>query len=188
MIINLFNKNIAKILLLFSLSPGSKYSRNEIKLKTRMNNVPLDNSLSELLTLKAINQKDRLYFINLENNLIMQIIEDSRKRLSNLPLNVQTEITEFISDISKIENIPKIILFGSYSKLIFSDKSDIDIAVILNSKENKKIEKKIESVALKISNKYKKDIQPHFFTNQDLKHKEDPLIKDILKNGRFLIE
>jgi len=96
---------------------------------------------------------------------------------------------EFVSSIGKLMGIEKIILFGSYVKLIYSDKSDVDIAIILDNqiKNKEKVEKKISFAAEKISKKYKIDVQEHFFMLKDLKHKEDPLIKDILKNGKEII-
>ena len=188
MIVSLFDKNIAKILLLFSISPGSKYYRNEIKEKTGMNNVPLDNSLAELLALEILRLEGRMYSLNIENRLVMQIIEDAKKKLGGLPLKVQIEIVDFISDVSKIGVVNKVILFGSYAKLVYSDKSDMDIALVLEDIKNMvQFEKKIERVALKVSDKYGKEIQVHFFSEGDLKHKEDPLIRDILKNGRGLV-
>ena len=48
-------------------------------------------------------------------------------------------------------------------------------------------DKIISSIARKISIKYKKDIHAHLFLESDLKHKEDKLIKDILRNGRVLV-
>lgn len=187
MIINLIDKNYAKLLLFMTISPGSRYSRKEIYEKTGMNNVPLDNSLNVLVNLKLIKEENKLYSLILENETIQQLIKE-RKIISNLPLKVQFILLEFISYAISPKSINKIILFGSYAKLIFSEKSDIDIAVIFPNKiKNKeKIEKKILIFEEKLSKKYKKDIQSHFFLEQDLKQK-DPLIKDILRNGIILI-
>ena len=188
MMINLIDRNFSRIILFFAISPGSRYSRKEIKEKTSMNNVPLDISLGKLLNLRIINEKNRLYFLNLENQIVNQILEEKEK-FSNLPLNIQFILIEFIEMILKFKPIKDIVLFGSYTKLIFSDKSDIDIAVIFADKikNRERIEKKISALSQKISKKYKKSVQEHFFVESDLKHKEDPLIKDILKNGRSLI-
>ena len=178
----------AEILLFLALSPGSKYARNEIKEKTGLNNVPLDGALSELLMFKLIKSEKKLYFINLENNLSGQIFNETKEKIGSLPLKVQFILLDFISAVSKFRGMEKIILFGSYAKLIYSDKSDVDIALVFDNDNSKKnAEKKISIFAEKISRKYKKEIQEHFFIEDDLKHKEDPLIKDILRNGRVLI-
>ena len=188
MLINFFNKNNARIMLFLALSPGSKYSRKEIKERTKLNNMPLDNSLNILLNLDAINEQKRLYYLNLEN-LFIQLLLKEKTKMSNLPLKIQFLLLDFADYILRLKSIKEIILFGSYAKLIFSEKSDVDIAVILADKarNKEKIEKKISAFEKKLSKKYKKDIQIHFFNESDLKHKEDPLIKDILKNGRTLL-
>jgi predicted nucleotidyltransferase len=187
MIINLIDKNYAKIISFLAVSPGSRYSRKEIKEKTEMNNIPLDNSLNALSNLKIINESNRLYSLNLENSLIQQFMKE-RGRISNLPLNIQFMLIEFTGHISKLKSIKKIILFGSYSKLIFSEKSDVDLAIIFPDKIKAELTKnKISRFEDKLSKKYKKNIQSHFFTESDLKHKEDPLIRDILRNGIGLL-
>lgn len=184
MIISLLNKNSAKILLLFSTSPGRRYLRKEIQEKTEINNVPLDSSLAELLSSKLIMKKRRIYSLNLENNLASQIL-DELKELSSIPLKIKFILNDFVFYMSKVKGINSILLFGSYSKLIFSDKSDIDIAVICESKGE--TEDKAITITDRLSKEYKKNIHVNFFSGQDLKHKKDPLIKDILRNGKKLI-
>lgn len=184
MIINLINKNSAKVILLFSTSPGRKYLRKEIKEKTEINNVPLDASLAELLNLKMIMKKGKIYSLNLENNLVSQIFEEL-KEMSYIPLKIKFMLNDFVFYVSKIKGINNIILFGSYAKLIFSDKSDIDIVVICESKSE--MESKVVPIADRLSKEYKKNIHVNFFSEQDLKHKKDPLIKDILRNGKRIL-
>jgi predicted nucleotidyltransferase len=188
MMINLMDKNYSKIILLLIISPGSSYSREEIKEKTNMNNVPLDSSLNTLLNLKILNLNKKLYSLNINSSLVQYIIKEKGK-LSNLPLKIQYIIIEFINKVSKLRKISHIILFGSYSKLIFTEKSDVDIAVIFSdkTKEKNNIEKKILEYEESLSKRYKTNIQTHFFMESDLKHKEDPLIKDILRNGVDLL-
>lgn len=186
MIINLIDKNLARVLLFLAISPGSNYTREEIKNRIQMNNVPLDESLNRLLALGAIKLNGKTYHLNLDNEFIKNMIYEAKEILGNLPLVVQFEITNFIHGILKMDRIKKGILFGSYSKLIYSEKSDIDIALIMCG-DKKRSEKKIEIFADKISSEYKKRIEIHFFSEKDMKHREDPLIKDILKNGRVLV-
>lgn len=54
MIIGLFNKDVFKILTVLSLSPGSRFLRKELKEKTKMNNINLDNALNILLNSNII--------------------------------------------------------------------------------------------------------------------------------------
>lgn len=186
MLINLIDKNCAKIISLFAISPGSNYNRKEIQDWTKLNNLILDNSLNKLLFFKVILGNQKIYSLNFENYFIKEILKEEAK-IVQLPLKVQFVLIDFINSLSKLK-INEVILFGSYSKLIFTEKSDIDIAIILKNEKSKlKIEKMTGNFARKISKKYKKEIQIHFFNKNDLKHKEDPLIKDILRNGKRLV-
>jgi predicted nucleotidyltransferase len=177
-----------RVFLFLAISPGSKYNRDEIKQKTEMNNVPLDASLNKLYALHLLNKEEKIYSLNLENNIV-KILIDERRKIANLPLKIQFIILDAVENILRIRNIKGAILFGSYSKLIFHEKSDIDLAVILDDKIkiSGEIERNISLSAKKISKKYKKDIQVHYFQESDIKHKEDPLIKDIMRNGISLI-
>lgn|SRR3989338_148201 len=188
MIINLIDRNSASVIAFLAISPGSRYLRNEIKDKTGLNNVTLDYALAGLLNFKLIKVEGRIYSLNLENHLAKQILEEIKSKFNSLPLKIQIILLDFISSVSKIRGIESIILFGSYAKLIYSEKSDLDIAIIFNNERSKdKAEDKISSIVDKLSSKYKKEIQEHLFVKEDLKHKEDLLIKDIIRNGRVLI-
>ncbi|MEW6063011.1 MAG: hypothetical protein AB1571_01405, partial [Nanoarchaeota archaeon] len=69
----IFDKDIFKILTIFSLSSGSKFKRNEFKEKTKLNNIPLDNALLKLIKANLFKKEKKFYSINFENNNI-QII------------------------------------------------------------------------------------------------------------------
>ena len=188
MLINLIDKSCAKILLFLALSPGSNYRRNEIKDKTKLNNVTLDITLNKLTSLNMLNNKKKIYSLNISNELVKYVLNEA-KGISSFPLMVQYLVLDLINKLIELKGIKSIILFGSYFKLIFSDKSDLDIAIILdNSAKNKSIlDKKVSLISRKISKKYKKEIHYHLFLESDLKHKEDPLIRDILRNGKVLV-
>ena len=190
MISNLFKEDITKILTYFLISPGSRHTRKEIKEKTNMNNIPLDKALKSLLTLKILKIEKSMYTLNQANEKSREILLIMKKEYDyfGLPHDIFNLLVKISSSISDLKEIREIVLFGSYSKLIYTDKSDIDIAIILEDKiKNKvKIEEIIEKRINKIEEKSKKLIEPHFFVNQELKEK-DPIIKDIIKNGKSLI-
>ncbi|MEK6888936.1 MAG: nucleotidyltransferase domain-containing protein [Nanoarchaeota archaeon] len=189
---NTFDKNIVKVLSFLLISPGSRYKRKELKDKTKMNNVPLDNTLKKLKSLKIIEEKKNIISLNLieeENKEIFNIISREYKSF-NLPYNIFNILVEISEKLSKINEINEAILFGSYSKLIYTDKSDIDIVIIFKDKIKKMNikEKQINNEIRKISKKSNKDIQLHFFSVKDIKeNKSDPLIKDILRNGKKIL-
>lgn len=181
----IFNKDIFKILFLFSVSPGSRFDRKYIKEKVLMNNVPLDNALNALLVANIIKKEKRLYSINFDNPFAknaLSMASHEYNSLKQIPLNVFFLILDFISSIAnaKIEAY----LFGSYSKLIYHDKSDIDLAILGKGFDKSMFNK----IAQKLEKKYNKKLELHFFDKSEFySNKKDPLVKDIIKNGVRLI-
>ena len=185
MISLIFNKDIFKILTIFSVSPGSRFKRNELKEKTKLNNVPLDNALAKLLKTSILKKEKTLISINFENQIaksLLEIISWQYKSLKEVPLNVYFLLIDLIDSIALIK--AEVYLFGSYSKLIYNENSDVDIALIITSIDKSIISK----IVNKIEKKYNKKIALHIFDKQKFyKNKKDPLIKDIIKNGVKLI-
>lgn len=189
---NILDKNLVKVLSFFLISPGSRYNRRDIQEKTKMNNLPLDNTIQRLLALKLIKKNKQLYNLNFdmeENKKIFSIISNEYKYF-NLPYKIFNILTEISNIFLKIREINSAILFGSFAKLIHNEKSDIDIAIILKNKikNTQKTEKIIKDRISKIAKKNKKEIELHFFIQKDLQAgKTDPLIEDILKNGKEIL-
>jgi len=182
--IQIFNKDVLKVLTIFSTSPGSKFLRNELKEITRLNNVVLDNVLTLLINSKIIEKQKRLLVLkyNEKARKLIKIIFEEYKSLKEIPFEVYFSLIELINFLSKFKGV-KVYLFGSYSKLIYKRDSDIDIAIIsekINKSDINKLVNKIEKV-------YGKKIELHFFGKNFYKNKKDPLVKDILKNGVELI-
>src|SRR3989344_7771269 len=129
----LLKNNAAKILAVFSLSPGSRLNRKTIKEKTKMNNIILDKTLNQLVNFNFLS-KDKIYFVlnfkNKETQNILKIISEDYNKLKQMPLYSYFMILDIFEEISKIKNIGNVYLFGSYSKLIFKENSDIDFAVV----------------------------------------------------------
>ncbi len=184
--IALFNKNIVRILTVFSLSPGSRFNRETLRKKALLNNVSINKSISTLTNLKILSKEKNLYGLNFKNDSVKQLIEltsDNYTKLKKLPLNAYFLILDITYEISRIRNIGEVYLFGSYSKLIFKDNSDIDIAII-SEKPNKK---DINKIISKIEKKFKKTIEIHYFTKEFYQNKKDPFVKEILQSGVKLI-
>jgi predicted nucleotidyltransferase len=182
MISNIFDKDIVKVFSFFAISPGSRHLRKEVKEKTDMNNIVLDNVLSKLLSLKVLKKEKNLYCLNLgaeETEILFKIREEYLK--INVPYNVFNILAGLCDKLSKIKGIEEVYLFGSFAKLIYHEKSDIDLAVFVSEKIDKlKLEKKIKKMP-----KTEK-IEIHVFSKEDKKEK-DLLIKDILRNGKKIL-
>ena len=187
MISQIFTQDCFKIMILFSLSPGSKFNRKEIKEKVRLNNVPLDKALVNLSNSKMLKKEGKIYALDFENEHTQKLIEivgKDHKKLKTLPLIVFYLLVDLISFLS-LERKIEVFLFGSYAKLIYKEKSDVDIAVLYFKKIDKK---QINKIVLKLERVYNKNIEIHYFDKMLFyKNKKDPLIKDILRNGERLI-
>ena len=186
MIASNFNKDIFEVLTIFSMSPGSRFSRKELKEKTRLNNVNLDNALNSLINADIIKKERKYFSFNLEGNKeIITLVSKEYKKLKEIPLDSYFSVINIIFLLNKFRKI-SVYLFGSYAKLVFREGSDIDIAVISNS-INDKGRKKINEGAQKIERKYGKRIEVHYFGMNFYKNRKDPLVKEIIKNGVKLI-
>ena len=181
MITQLFTQDCVKIMFLFSLSPGSRFDRNMVKEKVMLNNISLDRAIRHLLSSNIIKREKRFYSINFENEYskrLLEICSKQHKELKEIPLNIFFLLMDFIKVVSLIKGMD-VFLFGSYSKLIYSEKSDVDIAIISD--------KTVPLKTTKLEKKYGKIIEVHYFKKDFWKNKKDPLIKSILKDGIKLI-
>lgn len=184
--IELFDASILKILTVFSISQGSRLNRKTIKEKTMIPNVVLDKNLSKLLNLRVLSKERNLFFLNFKNNKIKYIIEvvyEKYAQLKQLPLKEYFIILNLTDKLSETKNINDVYLFGSYAKLIFTESSDIDIAIISDGVDKKEVKKIID----KLEKKHKKRIEVHYFTRKFYVNKRDRLVKEILQHGIKII-
>jgi predicted nucleotidyltransferase len=178
MITNIFDKDCAKILTVFGLSPGSRFIRKDLQTQTRLYNVPLDSSLQKLISASIISKSEKYY--SLKDRDVMGIISKEYRRFKELPLATYFAIMDLAYMLSS--KPADIILFGSYAKLTYNIDSDVDVAVIGDVKVNEKSISNIERT-------YGKRIQVHYFTKEEFyKNKNDALVKSILKDGIRITE
>ena len=186
MIIHVFNRDILEILTIFSISPGSRFLRKELKEKTRLNNVNLDNSLAALMNSGIIKKEGRFLSLNLDRSReLISIISSQYKKAKELPLDAYFSIIAIVYFLSKFKGI-NVYLFGSYSKLVYKDTSDIDLAIVAD-KIDDKAKKEINALAQKTELRYGKKIELHYFGLNFYKNRKDSLVREILKNGLRLI-
>ena len=186
MILQIFNKDILEVLTVFSISPGSRFLRKELKERTKLNNVNLDNALNILLNTNLIKKEKRFLLLNLESaKSIINLVSEQYRELRELPLDVYFSIATLIFYLSKLSGIDAY-LFGSYAKLVFKETSDIDMAIV-SDKVIAADKKEINALIQKINSRYGKKIEIHYFGKNFYKNKNDSLVKEILKNGIKLI-
>ncbi len=188
MITPIFDKDALQILTVFSISPGSRFLRRELKDRTKLNNVNLDNAINILLNSKLIKKEKRLLSLNLDSDKTKQVIDltsNEYKKLRGLPLDVYFSITNIIFYLSKLKDID-VYLFGSYAKLVFKENSDIDILIVSDT-INIKQKREINVLAQKLELRYKKKIELHYFSMGFYKNKRDHFVQEVLRNGVRLL-
>jgi predicted nucleotidyltransferase len=88
-----------------------------------------------------------------------------------------------LKDWSKTKNkfVERVVLFGSVSKGTENSSSDIDLFVLVNSRDHKeKTEKSLEEISINCVKLYGNVLNPYILTNKELQEKKDSqLIKNI---------
>ncbi|MBS3166319.1 nucleotidyltransferase domain-containing protein [Candidatus Woesearchaeota archaeon] len=187
MISPLFHSDCFKVLSLYGLSPGSRFNRSEIKQRTKLHNVLLDKALALLLSSGMIRKEKRYFSLNFENEYtqpVMELVRKQHKQMRELPLLIYHLITDVVAAISIFKEM-EVYLFGSYAKLIYTDKSDIDLAVIHTKKFTKKGQ--ITKIISKMEKNYNKKIEVHYFEKEGFYRNKDLLVRSIIKDGIRLI-
>ena len=183
----IFDKDSFKVLSVFSLSPGSRLRRNEIKAMTRLNNVTLDNALARLSNCGIVKIEKNLYELNFEKDetkKVIELVSRQYKELRELPLNVFFVLSDAVDALSTVKGV-EVYLFGSYAKLVYREKSDIDLAVILKPGQKAP---DLTKLSAKLEKIYGKKVQIHDFESEAFyKNKKDPLVSEILRNGVKLL-
>ncbi len=173
----LFNNAIYKIVTIYSVEPGSRWRRKELQEFTRLPNQPLDTALLKLQQAGVLKREKNLYA--LAEKTISNIIREEYERLGALPFNIYFALVDLVELFAKQK--VTLILFGSYAKLTYTKHSDLDIAVLHGKRYKKERTEKLER-------RYNITIELHEFDKHAfLKNKKDPLVKEILRNGKQLI-
>ncbi|MBI2653555.1 nucleotidyltransferase domain-containing protein [Candidatus Woesearchaeota archaeon] len=186
MIASIFNKDVLEVLTLFSVSPGSKFLRKELKERTKLNNINLDNAINTLLNSDLIKKEKRFLLLNFDNaKEIIKVVSNEYKTLRELPFDAYFSVINIIFHLSKLKGIHAY-LFGSYAKLVYKETSDIDIAIV-SDKITANEKKEINRLTRKLETRYRKKIEFHYFGMNFYKNKKDPIVQEIIKNGVRLI-
>ena len=186
-----------KILLVLAEAPGKAVSRKEIQNLTKLDNKVLTKFLSLLKKFDMIREdklgKTHYYKLNLSNPFVEQaigLIRLEKRELNNPDFFVLNVLREFTYELTNanLDNLQKVILFGSYAKRTYTRDSDIDVAIILNEK-NPNDELLITEISYRLNKRFGKEVQPHYYSAKefDEQKKKDGLAREIARDGIFLI-
>ena len=182
----IFDTNCFKILSLFAVSPEPGYKRNEIKEKTKLNNVPLDKALTKLLSSHVLAVENNVYKLDMENKSTKRAVKIALRQyqaLNELPFDLYLLLTDLVEEFSYIKNLE---LYLSDDPLKSSyQKSSIEITIITPRAVDKK---SISKTITKLTTKYRRQVEVHDFISAAFyKNPDDPKVKDLKDNGIKLI-
>ena len=96
--------------------------------------------------------------------------------------NVKYILKKIANELSEINEIKAVILYGSLARGEFTSRSDIDLFIITSKEKKDKIEGKI----IELENQLQRSIQPTIRTETQLKRTDSGLIQNIFQEGKVL--
>ena len=188
------SKAVWRVFIVLADAPGQGVTKDEIKKITKLGGNSLFNSIEILLKNKIILKnkfgKKTYYKLNLNNKYnksLIDIIKLEKEDLNNLSFKLSIILREYVRQLTSIININEIYVFGSAVKNSFREDSDIDIAIITEKELTTKERIEIEKVNEKLKKRFKKEIQPHFFTEEEFKKSKSLLIEQVHRDGIKLV-
>lgn len=182
----IFDTNCFKILSLFSAFPETGYKRNEIKEKTRLNNVPLDKALTKLLLSHVLTVENNVYGLDMNDKNTKRAVKIALRQyraLNELPFDLYLLLIDLIDGFSYIKNL-ELYLSDDPSKSSYQ-KSSIEITIVTPKEVDKK---SISAMVKKLTTKYRKQVEVHdFITTSFYQNKNDPKVKNLIDTGIKLI-
>ena len=174
----LFRPAVFKVLMLFSLEPGKKFTRKEIKEHTKLNNVPLDSALRLLEASGVISRERRMYKLDFERGeMIVELVRKEHAKFNRIPLRAYFAVVDIAERLAKEKC--DVYLFGSYAKGSFTAESDLDIAVISAKDVDLGFVKRFEK-------KYQIKIEVHSFGTEFYRHRSDKFVREVLEGIRII--
>lgn len=186
-----------KILFVLAEAPGKAVSRKDMQNLTKMGNKAVTKFLLllnkfDIISLNKIG-KTYYYKLNLSNDFVIQLLETiqlEKKKLNNVDFVILNLLREFVYELTNVnlDNLNKVILFGSYAKRTYTSKSDIDVAIVLKEKSTSD-ELLIAELIGKLNKRFKKEIQPHYYVQKEFNElqKKDRLMQEITRDGIVLM-
>ncbi len=182
-----------KIFQTFYESSKDKIYFNELKNLTKLSNSSLQNTLKLLIEGKILEKQETkanvFYIIKNKRFFILEYAKIAINKFEKLHRNVRIPLKDFIKKIPK--ELISIVLFGSAARGSETEKSDIDLLVILFQFDNDLIQKEYEKKIIKQIESIKNDVQTQaihhislaFTTLNKFREEKDYLVTQAKKTG-----
>mgnify|MGYP001582770662 CR=1 FL=1 len=130
-----------------------------------------------------------LYQVNPENYLVQNVFGHQFEAEAAMPGKVVALVTKSLIDSPK-SDVVSIVLFGSMARGTARLGSDLDLLVVLPTKEGvQTVEARVEHLRDLLFRRFNVPLSPCIQTLSELRHKHQrklPLIREILKDGRTI--
>ena len=182
----IFDTNCYKILSFFAIHEGAAFRRNEIKEKTRLNNVPLDKALNKLALSHTLSIDHGTYRLNEASKQIKRAAKITLRQyqaLNDLPFDGYLLLIDVVEALSQVKGL-ELYLRDDPSKTKYQ-KSGIEITIVTP----KGVDMGLLSGSIKkLTGKYRKQVEIHDFLTADLqKRLADPKIKEMIDGSIKII-
>lgn len=188
----MLTKKQIQILKIFAENMPSELTFKEIKIKSKQkSNNLLQTALKEFLKQNIILAKKignvHTYKLNLKNNLTLSYLDVLNQSKNNLPVKISNLLEEIQLAINGETTFFILLVFGSYAKSKDTKKSDLDVAVIIESDHQRK---KIIPLLETIKRRELIKIDYHILLSSEyiemLSEKFENLAKQIQKNNLII--
>lgn len=182
---------IAIIRLLVSKSADFKATGREIAKLTRFSAPAAHAALKELYNqgvLKLDNiGKQHIYSIDNNNRIVQKILKPMFKEEISLKDELKDFLIKRVQEAGIKKKIVSLLLYGSLQKGITNDKSDVDAAIIVKNKENKKeIEEKfLNDISVKFHDYFNAHLDTYIKTVKEFRarlKKNLPPVSTLMKS------
>lgn len=187
------SKAVWRILLVLSEAPGQGITKEEIRKITKLGGNSLFKSINLLTKNNIINYKKfgkrTYYYLNLNNKYsknIVEIINLEKKENNNMDQKILIILRELIRKIIDLIDVENIYVFGSIVKHSYSEKSDIDLALIIGKELSVKEKVELEKIKEGIEKRFKRKIETHVFKKGEFNYK-NKLAEQVQRDGVMLI-
>jgi len=186
-------KAVWRILAVLAESPGQGVTKEEIRKVTKLGGNSLFKPIQLLMKTEILNckrfGKRRYYSINLENKYAQQIAEMirlERKDMNNMGQAIVTLLRECLRKILDLIEVESVYVFGSVVKSSYDEKSDVDIAIVIEKSLSTKAKINLEKETEKLEERFGREIQIHFFTKEEF-DKGGKLVGEVQRDGVKLL-
>ncbi len=190
----LSSKAVWRVLTVLMEAPGRGFSSHELYDATALGGGSMTKALSTLKVHRLVKERRdgrfRYYHVEMTHPLaplLRQLCDAEREQLNGLPWRVVILLREFVRRALETLPVAQVALFGSQAKRTAKPSSDIDVAVIVRTELTTAQLLALDGISRALEKRFRQDVQTHVFTEEQFGHKEDPLIREIRRDGIFLV-